>query len=66
MGGSTIPTTEGTALALNSAEGVSTIVYGATGVTGYTGYVKMQLQTTGSTPSGSVAQKTFVLQYDEV
>ena len=66
MGGSTIPTTEGTALALNSAEGDATIDYGESGVSGYTGYVKLQLQTTASTPSGAVNQKTFCLQYDEV
>ena len=66
MGGSTIPITEGTALALNSAEGDATIDYGVTGVSGYTGYVKLQLQTTASTPSGAVNQKTFCLQYDEV
>ena len=63
---SAIPTTEGTALAINSAEGNATIVYGATGVSGYTGYVRLQLSTTGSTPNGAVNQKTFTLQYDEV
>jgi hypothetical protein len=63
---SNIPTTEGTALAINSAEGANVIVYGATGVSGYTKYTRLQLQTTGSTPSGAVAQKTFTFQYDEV
>lgn len=63
---SDIPVTEGTALAMQSAEGASTIVDGASGVSGYTKYIRLQLQTTGSTPSGAVNQKTFVMQYDEV
>lgn len=65
-GDSAIPTTEGTALALNSAEGNATIVYGVTGVSGYTGYLRLQLQSTESTPAGVVAQKTFTFQFDEV
>jgi hypothetical protein len=36
------------------------------GVSGYTDYIRLQLQTTGSTPSGAVNQKTFCFQYDEV
>lgn len=64
-GDSNIPLTEGTALALNSAEGAATIVYGASGVSGYTKYVRLQLQTTISTPIGVVNQKTFTMQYDE-
>ena len=64
-GDSAIPTTEGTALAINSAEGDATIVYGASGVTGYTGYIRLQAQTTVSTPSGVGNQKTFTMQYDE-
>jgi len=64
-GDSDCPTTEGTALAINSAEGAATIVYGASGVSGYTGYIRLQLQTTGSTPVGVANQKTFVMQYDE-
>jgi hypothetical protein len=51
---------------MQSAEGAATIVYGASGVSGYTKYVRLQLHTTGSTPSGAVNQKTFVFQYDEV
>jgi len=66
MGGSTIPITEGAALAINSKEGESNIEYAATGVSGYTKYIRMQLQTTGSTPAGAVNQKTFTFQYDEV
>jgi hypothetical protein len=31
----------------------------------YSGYITMQLQTTVSTPPGSVNQKTFTLKYDE-
>lgn len=62
---SAIPTTEGTALSLNSAEGDSTIVYGGSGVSGYTGYIRLQIHTTASTPTGDVNQKTFSFQYDE-
>jgi hypothetical protein len=65
-GDSTIPTTEGTALAINSAEGANHIEYGASGVSGYTGYVRLQTQTTGSTPAGAGNTKTFTFQYDEV
>ncbi len=64
-GDSTIPTTEGTALSVNSAEGAPTIVYGASGVTGYTAYIRLQTQSTISTPTGAGNQKTMVLQYDE-
>ncbi len=63
---SAVPTTEGTALSINSAEGAATIDYGASGVSGYTGYIRLQLHTTGSTPAGAVNQKTFIFQYDEV
>lgn len=66
MGGSDVPTDVGSSLSINSAEGASTINYGESGVSGYTGYIKMQLQTTGATPAGSVNQKTFTFQYDEV
>lgn len=64
-GDSAVPTSE-PSQNVNSYEGASTIVHGASGVSGYTGYVRLQLQTTVSTPSGSVNQKTFVMQYDEV
>lgn len=64
-GDSGVPTTVGTALTIQSAEGENTIEYGASGVSGYTGYIKLQLQTSASTPSGNVNQKTFLFQYDE-
>lgn len=64
-GDSTIPTVEGSALTLNSYEDEATIVYGNSGVTGYTDYMRFQLQTTGSTPAGAVNQKTITFQYDE-
>jgi hypothetical protein len=64
-GDSLIPITEGTALGINSAEGNATIVYGASGVSGYTGYVRLQLKTTVNTPSGATFQKTLCMQYDE-
>ena len=63
---SAVPITEGTALEVKSAEGEATIIYGASGVSGYTGYIRLQLHTTGSTPSGAVNQKTLTMQYDEV
>lgn len=50
-----VPTTEGTSLA-PTAPGASP---------SYSGYITMQLQTTGSTPAGNVNQKTFTLKYDE-
>lgn len=61
-----IPTTEGTALSILSAEGESTIEYGASGVSGYTGYIRLQTQSTGETPAGLANEKEFILQYDEV
>lgn len=65
-GDSAVPTEVGSALEIQSAEGEAVITYGASGVSGYTGYIRLQLQTTGSTPSGSVNQKEFTFQYDEV
>jgi hypothetical protein len=56
-----VPTTEGTAIAVLSAAGTTTIT-----AAGYTRYLCLQLQTTGSTPAGAVNQKTFTFQYDEV
>jgi hypothetical protein len=64
-GDSDVPTSE-PAQNVNSFEGELTIVYGESGVSGYTGYIRLQLQTTSSTPSGAVAQKTFTFKYDEV
>lgn len=57
----TIPITEGTALHIHSAAGTDTIT-----APGYTKYICLQLQTTGSTPAGAVNQKTFTFQYDEI
>jgi len=64
-GDSSVPTSE-PSQNVNSYEGASTIVYGASGVSGYTGYIRLQLNTTISTPAGAVATKTFTVQYDEV
>ena len=58
---SNIPLNEGASLAIQSAAGTTTIT-----APGYTKYMRLQLQTTGSTPSGSVFQKTLTFQYDEV
>jgi len=58
---SAVPITEGAALVIQAAGGGSTIV-----APGYTKYIRLQLDTTGSTPSGAVNQKTFTFQYDEV
>jgi hypothetical protein len=58
---SDIPLSEGTSLAIQSAAGTSTIT-----APGYTKYIRNQLQTTGSTPSGVVFQKTLTCQYDEI
>jgi len=51
----TVPTVEGSAL-VPDAPVINP---------GYSGYITMQLQTTGSTPPGAVNQKTFTLKYDE-
>ena len=58
---SDIPLNEGASLAIQSAAGTTTIT-----ALGYTKYMRLQLQTTGSTPSGSVFQKTMTFQYDEI
>ena len=60
-GDSAIPTTSGTALTIQSSGGNATIT-----APGYTKYIRLQLQTTGSSPAGAVNQKTFTFQYDEV
>lgn len=57
-----IPTTEGTALAIQAADGSATI----TPPEDYTKYIRLQLQTTGGTPAGAVNQKTYTFQYDEM
>jgi len=48
-------------LTIQSAAGTPTIT-----APGYTKYIRIQTQTTVSTPSGSVNQKTYTFQYDEV
>jgi hypothetical protein len=63
-GDSAVPTSE-PAQNVNSAEGAATIIYGGSGVSGYTGYIRLQTQTLVTTPSGAVNQKTFCFQYDE-
>lgn len=63
---SDIPITEGSALSIESAEGNPIIEYGASGVSGYTGYIRLQLRTTGATPAGAVNQKQFIFQFDEI
>jgi hypothetical protein len=63
---SDIPLNVGASLTINSAEGENHIEYGVSGVSGYTGYIRLQLRTTGSTPSGSVFQKVITFQYDEI
>jgi len=59
---SSVPESEGTALSIQEAGGVTGII----SAPGYTKYLVLQLQTTGSTPAGAVNQKTFTFQYDEV
>ena len=59
---SDIPLTEGTALAIESEEVDPTLIT----TPGYTLYIRLQLQTSVSTPSGSVFQKTLMFQYDEI
>ena len=58
---SDIPLNVGASLAIQSAAGTTTIV-----APGYTKYMRLQLRTTGSTPSGAVFQKTLTFQYDEI
>ena len=57
-----IPTEEGSALDIESTEGDPSIFTEA----GYSKYIVMQTQSTGSTPSGSGNTKTITVQYDEV
>ena len=64
-GDDNIPLTSGGSAAIQSYEGASTILAGP-GVSGYTKYMRLQLQTSGSTPSGVMYQKTLCFQYDEV
>lgn len=65
-GDSNVPTSLGTALSVNSAEGLPSIIYGESGVSGYSGYIRLQGQTTSETPSGAMNSKTYCYQYDVV
>jgi len=56
-----IPLNVGASLSIQAADGSSTIV-----APGYTKYQRLQLRTTGSTPAGTVFQKTLCFQYDEM
>jgi hypothetical protein len=60
-----IPVTKGTALSVNSAEGEPIIEYGATGVSGYTAYIRLQAQSTVNTPNGAANSKVLTISYDE-
>lgn len=46
--------------------GIAGTLGGSLSAPGASDYLVMQLQTTGATPPGSVNQKTFTFQYDEV
>ena len=58
---SAIPVTSGGSSAIQDSGGNTTMT-----VDGYTKYLRLQLQTSGSTPSGAVNTKTFTMQYDEI
>lgn len=66
VGGNPIPESEDEALSILSAEGNSVIENGASGVSGYSGYIRLQLKSSFSTPAGATNQKTFTFQYDEI
>jgi len=61
-----IPTEYGSALSVNSYEGDPTIIYGATGVSGFTDYLRLQMQTLITSPIGVVNQKLFNMSYDVI
>lgn len=63
---SDVPTTQGTALAVNSAEGAASIVSGASGVSGYSAYIRLQTRSTVATTLGAGNQKTFKFLFDEI
>ena len=65
-GDSAIPTVEGSALAINSAEAENHIEYGASGVSGYTGYIRLQAETDVTSPPGICNSKILRFQYDEI
>jgi hypothetical protein len=56
-----IPAVVGSAIVVHSAAGATTIT-----AAGYTRYICLQLQTTGSIATGNIAEKTLTVQYDEV
>jgi hypothetical protein len=60
-GDSDIPTSEGTALSIQASSGASTIT-----AAGYTKYIRLQAQISGSASAGAANQKEFTFQYDEV
>jgi len=60
-GDSSIPITEGTALVIQAADGSLTI----TPPEDYTKYIRLQTQSTVSTPVGAGNQKEFTFQWDE-
>lgn len=60
-GDAAVPTAVGSAWAVQSAAGTSTIT-----AAGYTKYIRLQTTTSASTPAGAVNQKTFTFQWDEV
>jgi len=57
-----VPTAIGSALDIESTEGTPTKFTSA----GYSKYLVLQAQSTGSSPSGSVNTKTFTVQWDEI
>lgn len=57
-----IPTVVGSALSIQSTEGDTSKFT----TPGYSKYIVMQLQTTGSTPAGAGNTKTLTLVYDEI
>lgn len=60
-GSSDIPTSEPGSQNVLSAAGTATIT-----AAGYTEYMLMQIQSTGSTPAGAANTKTLTFQYDEM
>jgi len=65
-GDSAIPTVVGSALAINSAEGANHIEYGESGVSGDSAYIRLQAETSVSSPAGATNSKILRFQYDVV
>jgi hypothetical protein len=66
-GDSEIPTTEETALLVLAEELESNgEISNESSSSGYTAYIRLQNQTTISTPAGSANQKEFTISYDEL